>query len=1023
MHSLRVDQSALFQWTAKPWSRRRISSTFPRLRALNLKKDLYDIAQYFHFGTREVFEPPCFFTFPFLAPLSEKAVLSRIGSDLTDETSFMQGHARTLKQTPHDEQQEAILDRIASGSVPTNNGESDDSSLSGSERRSSPPGEGEVPSSASSGIQPPSTAGGRQEVIMFHLDDPPIRAFLDWSDYFRMITEIAHHFATEPANVVDAYEINTDVRGLPPDAVPIIVHLFPDIAVGLQARLVLIDLEIHAHRIEPSFRLGPSTQRFVHPIPQICARHDALEALNVERYCEQEQDRCFMWLDSAWWSAEDIQPKLISHGDYIRVAVPPSERLECATSQMIEWSQNGLSDAEIRDHVVAPEASAGYSPSPLHEDEVRNLAAPSALANNIEEDAFSSMQTRVNVDESCPSVASSSSRSSTIDWVHDLARLRQLQLNSICTANLNLDDEENFLVYTWFLDHRDRHACLTPKIVTLDDTSEDWEQLLIHPWRHSLSHEEKVFLDVVLPTPPAASIEDHIAHVLITQHATTRCSVLLSVAIEGMYTRFAIAVPSEAAWTDFTEHVPLLAQTDADQVEWISPERHSTDSHLRVWPGRGLQIRLKDDRELTASTDTLVLLQQSTAEHVKTMPVLKSIQYDKQPGCSFTDEFLQAVSAAQDAATMEPPPQAILDPRTIEAQPEAFQILWEKFTDEELIATDIRSCRRVESWFLHHHSFTRCSESRISLLNDDFSTWYASFVATWNDRIVNSADLSFAVVHPATEDATTGCIAQAIVTENAQVESRSAVLSVYDSDDDADLPPRTFAIVLPRQVTLNSLIILLQIQADCPPISRRNQCSLWFGRIPIAETNVVNVQMGSAFRFVVSRAEMVDIAYLMTLDGSHIRETLQRAVHTDIHVRPPDPSFLRRGSEHLISHADVLQDGRPEWIPILQRYFDRWYSFDTVSQRSMLHVKTWYLNDHPAHHCSAAKATTISQESFMWRTDLLFAWREQLIRATPIDIDVVSGVDWDEDEEFGHVHILLTKHPCNQPCSCDFMPW
>ena len=251
-------------------------------------------------------------------------------------------------------------------------------------------------------------------------------------------------------------------------------------------------------------------------------------------------------------------------------------------------------------------------------------------------------------------------------------------------------------------------------------------------------------------------------------------------------------------------------------------------------------------------------------------------------------------------------------------------------------------------------------------------------------RVTNPNDLSFAVVYPATEDATTGCIAQLIVTQNAQSESRSTVLSVYDSDDDTDLPPRTFAIVLPRQITLRSLIALLQIQADCPPVARRNQCSLWFGRIPIAETNVVNVQMGSAFRLLVSRAEAVDIAQLMTLDGGHIREVLQRAVHTDIHVRPLDPLFLRRNSEHLISHVDVKQDGRPEWIPILQRYFDRWYTVDDVTSRPVLPVLVWYLNEHPDYHCSTARPITINQESFMWRTELLSPWRDHLLRASPI---------------------------------------
>ena len=69
---------------------------------------------------------------------------------------------------------------------------------------------------------------------MFHLMDPPIRALLDWSDYDRMIAEIALHFSTTPINVVDAYEINTELSGLPPGAIPIIVHLCLTLPLGIR---------------------------------------------------------------------------------------------------------------------------------------------------------------------------------------------------------------------------------------------------------------------------------------------------------------------------------------------------------------------------------------------------------------------------------------------------------------------------------------------------------------------------------------------------------------------------------------------------------------------------------------------------------------------------------------------------------------------------------------------------------------------------------------------------------------------
>ena len=991
---LKVHSVALYGWADKPWSKKRIRSHLKS--ELPMAMSNLDILAI----------KPAAFLLPTpsygnaQAPLSALAVSSRACENTDDETWLMQ---RVFKQSPHSDQQEALLDGLTGRPTALENSDDSSSSEHGDGSSSS---DG-VPNSGSSGVHPPSTTGGRQEVILFHLDDPPIRVFLDWSDYFRMINEIALHFATEPANVVDAYEINNVVKGLPPDSVPIIVHLFPDIAVGQTSRLVLFDLEIHAHRTEPSFRLGPMTQRFVLPIPMRCDRATVLQAVNLERYCEQEHDRCFMWLDSEWWSSEDLLYKNIAHGDHIRIAVPPSERHECATSQLIEWSQDGLTEAEIIEHLSVPDVSAGYSPSPLTEAEVRNLAAPSALAAQREDDNFIGMQLSTTIGDSSPNENATSSEGLSLDWSADLSRIRQLQLNSIC-ASLNESSEDEFLVYTWFIDHRASHICLNPKIVALDDDAEQWEQRLTQPWKQSISSLERVFFDVVLPVPPKLPPEDHLAHILLTQHATDRCTVLLTITNADLCTRFAITVPTDADWDDFAVAIPLLQQTPKEHVEWILPDHHPVDSILHVWQGRGLHLRLLNDRQDDQEEDVVFL--QHCVQNVLKEPTIQTAHCDDiQPSCSFTEEFLQAVSVAQDAAALDPPAQIALDPRTIEAQPEAIQILWERFTDEQLTASDVRSHRRVESWFLHHHGFTRCVGSRISLLSDDFITWQASLTATWNDLITNPNDLSFAIVHPTTEDAATGCLAQLIVTQHAQVESRSTVLSIYDSDAGADQPPHTFAIVLPRQITLQDLVTLLHLQADCPPAARLNQCSLWFGRIPIAASNVVNVHMGSAFRLIVSRAELVDIAQLLTLSGGHIREFLQRAVHTDLHIRPADPSFLRRSSDHLIAHADIPQDGRPEWIVILQRYFNRWYAVDEDTQNKILHAQVWYLNDYPNHHCGSARPAILKHETFMWRTELLSPWSDHIIRATPVEIDVVAGLDWDEDEDFGHVHILLTQ--------------
>ena len=233
MHHIHLHSSALQDWTDKPWSKKRIKVKKNRKGSPD-GDPIQDCPEVFHFP----------FSFPTLAlePLSKLAVSSRAKGPQYDGMNLMQ--ISHFKHAPHSEQDAAMVETFAGGQTvlqpQSDNDDAGNSGGSSADSRNSRSG-----SSDSSGIQPPRSVSGRQEVIMFHLRDPPLRALLDWSDYDSMITEIAHHFATVPINVVDAYEINSDLPGTLPEAVPIIVHLLPDIPVGQSARLALFDLEFH----------------------------------------------------------------------------------------------------------------------------------------------------------------------------------------------------------------------------------------------------------------------------------------------------------------------------------------------------------------------------------------------------------------------------------------------------------------------------------------------------------------------------------------------------------------------------------------------------------------------------------------------------------------------------------------------------------------------------------------------------------------------------------------------------------
>ena len=148
---------------------------------------------------------------------------------------------------------------------------------------------------ASPVVRTPSSENDRQDVILFHLQDLPIRALITWSNYEDMMTEIAHHFALVRDALVDAYEVVVSPSDLEPGIVPIIVHVVNDIPHHTAGRLVLLDIAYHAHRVETNFQSGPTVSRQVLPLPCHVNRNELLACAKVERYCRAENGRCLVF--------------------------------------------------------------------------------------------------------------------------------------------------------------------------------------------------------------------------------------------------------------------------------------------------------------------------------------------------------------------------------------------------------------------------------------------------------------------------------------------------------------------------------------------------------------------------------------------------------------------------------------------------------------------------------------------------------------------------------------------------------
>ena len=523
---------------------------------------------------------------------------------------------------------------------------------------------------------------------------------------------------------------------------------------------------------------------------------------------------------------------------------------------------------------------------------------------------------------------------------------------------------------------------------------------MLHPWRFEMDRSAWTLLACVLPTPPKAPVEEHVAHILIAQNLGSRNLVLVSlefwhpVELE-VFTRVAVALPVKVTKTHLTQAIPLLEQLSDERIDW-----EAAGLHEALTTRHGMCIRIKIAPE-ELEHEAVSMMQTYSLPIVA--PPFHANSLSMPLKCSLTDEFLEAVAAAQEAERMGPP---LPDPQAIEQQPEIIQELWERYVDFAAAPpVNSQTHCRVESWFLHHTLRRRGHNSRITLLSDDFLSWRNSLIATWHDMLVGTEDIDFALVHPATEDSAVGVIAQIIVTQQAVQDQSSAIISVYDSDEDAERNPFTFAQVVSSRLTLDDLIVVLQLQNDCPPAIVRNLCSLWFGRIPVSSFSTLRVHHGHAFRLVVSRGVQVSIQDLLLLDHEQLCNTLQRSMHSDIYIRPPDPPFLQ--GEDRPNLPAVMSDARPQWmrwIAILQQRFDSLCVIDDLDEGPVLHVNAWYVNEHPNFHCAQPRDVKLSSDPLSWRTELVFGCRESLIRASPAELFTVLT-----PSSFQQVHVIVSQ--------------
>lgn len=809
--------------------------------------------------------------------------------------------------------------------------------------------------------------------------------------------------------------------------------------------------QFHAHRSEAHFRSGPSIVRKVIPIPDAVNRDELLFRANVDTYCRSEEGRCLVFVNTRRWPDYDLDRKRMAHGDYIRVAVPPSDRFSCPTELIADMTQRGLSDQQIYDEIYNDNAVSGVSPSLLDETEIRELA----IEYEELDDATMMMQQQPQCSSSCTNELLANHSSNTTDesipedWYIDLQRIMQRHV-----VKSSSDPQVDVVVpiYTWFVDHQVASICKDPKITYIGSDPSLWEQELTSPWEHRIIRGERVFLDLVSPSVPQAAVEDHIAHVLITHRATDLSTVLFSMEFvdssePSVYVRIALAVPKKCSVDHLVNVVPIFAAFSHNRFEWQHPSLIDPAQSFITWSGLGIKVRIWSvtdaDHENSDSSSILQVTGHAQSSisfrrehacnflhcldneglegvgHAITNRSIHSLHTDQNPtvtpvrNLSLTDEFLRfvnAVSSAGEVNNAEPD-----EPNGLRDQPLWVQDLWEKWTETmSLTGASREDGLRLETWLTNPSRWSRCRSPRVVVLSPNFIAWERELLAAWPDRADIALPTNYAIVFPSPEDMDRTVQEQVIIEQQSEPFSRSIVATVYDTNRDRGRP-HSHALTVGDVVDVRSITLLLGFSDHCPPEKDENECLLWMGNIAIRRDQSLNVRLGNALRFLIRRGIKIGIPELLSMNDHHLRQELQAAISGAIFRRPnvlgfPADAFATSNPTIAIESDDrVSPDYPPEWLGSLLQSFEKFATVERQEEGPILYVLVWYVNGINFVHCATPKVVRIDSDNSWWRSEIIFPWRDSFSRGTAIDLHYVDPNPPKEAWMSHNAHIIVSQ--------------
>ncbi|CAL1155650.1 unnamed protein product, partial [Cladocopium goreaui] len=178
-----------------------------------------------------------------------------------------------------------------------------------------------------------------RRITVYRLGQDPISAWVRLARFSTLVQDILEITALQPSELVAIHRIHAKPVGELQHETSFIIQHQGDIPPGSADQLVLLDVVFHQQGPATHPHVPAAFDRRVIKVPSAVSRAGLLELARVAQYCEFRHQACVVLIDHLVWHLQDLVVRLLSHGTYGRLHIPPPSIAgaeTCRTVSLVE---------------------------------------------------------------------------------------------------------------------------------------------------------------------------------------------------------------------------------------------------------------------------------------------------------------------------------------------------------------------------------------------------------------------------------------------------------------------------------------------------------------------------------------------------------------------------------------------------------------------------------------------------------------------------------------------------------------